>query len=328
MDVERKNQQQKAQRQIVIAVDAKVVSMLVKNLAVQIVVLEVGFIGLGVMGSAMAGHILQGGHRLTVYNRTLSKTAALESQGAFVAKSPQELAARSDLIFICAGDGASVREIIFGNSSDSAGALINGLRPGTIIVDHSTIAPNEAISLAEDLLRADFQFLDAPVTGGDVGAKNGTLTVMVGGDATALERVRPIISLYSKKIARIGASGFGQKMKAVNQIGAIGGVALVSELLKFAQSQGLDLALTVDTLKDGAAGSFALNNYGAKIVSGDFRPGFSVKHSKKDIGIVLSQAGGIDLSLTERVFTALSQAMDMGFSEDGNHSLFKLKGNK
>ena len=290
--------------------------------------LEVGFIGLGVMGSAMAGHILRGGHQLTIFNRTLSKTEALQKEGAVVAKSPRELAEKSNLIFICAGDGASVREIIFGNGKNNAEALITGLRPGSVVVDHSTISPSEALSLSEDLKKAGFDFLDAPITGGDIGARNGTLTIMVGGGTEALESVRPVLNLYSKKICRIGPSGFGQKMKAVNQIGAIGGVALLSELMQFAQAQGLDLSMTVETLKDGGASSFALNNYGPKIVNGDFKPGFSVKHSKKDIGIVLSQAKGLDIPLTEITFRALENAQNKGLSEEGNHVLFNLKGNK
>jgi 3-hydroxyisobutyrate dehydrogenase len=286
---------------------------------------EVGFIGLGVMGAAMAGHILRGGQKLTVYNRTKSKTEPLKLEGANVAESPKDLAERSNFIFICAGDGASVREIIFGTSGDTSKALISGLRPGAIVVDHSTISPIEALDIAKDLDKAGFKFLDAPITGGDIGARNGTLTIMVGGDSDSLEKVRPVLNLYSKKICKIGPSGSGQKMKAVNQIGAIGGVALLSELMHFAASQGLDPAMTVETLKDGGASSFALNVYGPKIVNGDFKPGFSVKHSKKDIGIVLSQAKGLEMPLTEITFKALEEATKKGLSEEGNHVLFSLK---
>jgi 3-hydroxyisobutyrate dehydrogenase len=285
--------------------------------------LEIGFIGLGVMGGSMAGHILKAGHSLSIYNRTASKCEALANDGAVVVKSPKEVAERSEFIFICAGDGASVRELIFGSVDDGSQSLSKGLRPGAIVVDHSTISPDEAIGIATDLEKYNVRFLDAPVTGGDIGARSGTLTIMVGGDENALEIVRPILDLYSKKIALIGKNGFGQKMKAVNQIGAIGGVAVVTEMLKFAQSQGLEIAQTIETLKDGAAGSFALNLYGPKIINGDFKPGFSVKHSKKDAGIVLSQAQ-LELPIMNIVYTSLENAAQKGLSEEGNHVMFNL----
>ncbi len=287
---------------------------------------KVGFIGLGIMGSEMAGHIADAGYPLVVYNRTVEKAYPLRDRGAILADSPKAVGEGSDVVCICAGDGQSVREIVFGLNGNRENALIAGLKKGSVIIDHSTIAPQEAELLAKDLALEGISFLDAPVTGGQIGAQNGTLTTMVGGDQKILENVRPILQTYSKKVAYIGSSGSGQRLKAVNQIGAIGASALVSELMNFALSQGLDLTESVEVLKEGAAGSFALNFFGPKIQRGDFEPGFSVKHSAKDLGIVLREAAGqkVALPITAKVYENLKHALEIGLAEKGNHILFQV----
>jgi 3-hydroxyisobutyrate dehydrogenase-like beta-hydroxyacid dehydrogenase len=283
---------------------------------------KVGFIGLGVMGSQMAAHLLRRreelGIALSVFNRTKQKAESFRGTQATVALSPKECADGAQVLILCLGDGASVREILFGPEGACA-----GLAPGAVVVDHSTISPSEAASTGAELAQRGFRFLDAPVTGGDVGARNGTLTIFVGGDEDVVAQVQPLLESYAKRVHLIGPTGSGQRMKAVNQIGSIGGVALMSEMLAFAERQGLSVAQCIEVLREGAAGSFALNWLGPKLAVGDFSPGFSVQHSIKDISIVLNEAreAGACLRITPTVLEAL-QAVDDKLA--GNHSVFRV----
>jgi 3-hydroxyisobutyrate dehydrogenase len=283
--------------------------------------MKIAFIGLGVMGSSMAGHILKKGYELSVFNRSPDKCKPFENTKARIATSYADCANDAVLLALCVGDGNSVKEVLFGEHGAAA-----TLRKGAIVVDHSTISPSEAEEVGRELGKRGIKFLDAPVTGGDIGAKNGTLTIFVGGDEEILEVAREILTCYGTKICYIGPNGCGQKMKAVNQVGSIGNVAVLGEMLAFGSHLGLDPALCVEVLQDGAAGSFVLKWLGPRIASGDFRPGFSVKHSLKDMNIVLSEAkkAGISLRLAPEVTRALDRVAELGGAEDGNQSVFRI----
>jgi len=283
--------------------------------------MKVAFLGLGVMGGEMASHVLSKGYQLSVYNRSPEKLERFKGTKARIATSYADCAEGADLVLTCLGDGASVKEVLFGE-----GGVVEALSAGAIVADHSTISPTEAEEIAIELAKKKIPFLDAPVTGGDIGAKNGTLTMFIGGSEEILDLVRPVLSSFSTKIVYVGPNGFGQKMKAVNQIGAIGSMTVLGEMLAFGSELGLDINDCVEALKDGAAGSFALNRMGPRIAQGDFRPGFSVKHSLKDMKIVLAEAEKLELPLrvTPVVAKALEKLTELGSGEEGNHSVFRI----
>lgn len=283
--------------------------------------MRAGFIGLGVMGASMATHLHEKGFEIEVYNRTVSRTEPFLNKGIKVSSSPREMGKKVDCLLICAGNGDSVKELLFGTEGAA-----HSLASGTVVVDHTTTSPKEAKEIGSELLKKDIYFLDAPVTGGDIGAKRGTLTIFVGGEEEILSRVRPVLSTYSAKIVHVGPISFGQRMKSINQIGAIGGVAIVSEMLAYAKNLGIDVEKCIEALQGGAAGSFALDLYGSKIAANDFRPGFSVRHSLKDLRIVMSEAeaSSTDLRLVPTILSELEEAAKLGWLSEGNHSIHRI----
>lgn len=248
--------------------------------------LRLGFIGLGVMGRPMAGHLLAAGHPLTVWNRTPGKAEGL---GAKVAGSIEELAAESDVVFLCVSRTEDVRACLR--------AAIKPARPGTLFVDHSTIEPREAEDIAVWLSGLGFRFVDAPVTGGSMGAQAGTLTVFLGGDEKDCEVAAGLAAAYGKRIARVGKSGAGQWIKMANQIAVGGALAGLCESLNFAQKAGLDVEMAKNLIGAGAGGSWAFENYGPKILKQDWSPGFAIDHQRKDFAYCAEAAKSIGAAI-------------------------------
>ncbi|WP_044641148.1 NAD(P)-dependent oxidoreductase [Risungbinella massiliensis] len=283
--------------------------------------LRVGFIGLGIMGRSMAAHIAKAGYPVVVWNRTASKMADASEWGAIPATSPKEVAKQSDVVITIVGDTPDVLEVVEGPNG-----IVEGASEGLIYIDMSTISPEETRQLAERLESKGIHMLDAPVSGGDVGAKNGTLSIMVGGKEDTLEKVRPILEAMGSSIVHCGPSGAGQTVKACNQI--LCGLNLLSmvEALSFAHKSGVDLDKMIEVTSKGAGGSWALANLAPRVVKGDLEPGFSVRFQQKDLGIVLEEAKALNLPLsgTSLVHQLLRSAQAMGLDEAGTQSLIKV----
>lgn len=237
----------------------------------------------------MAGHLVRAGHEVTVWNRTPSKSKALMDLGARVAVSPAEVAAHSEIVFICVARTEDV--------SECADLLSAGAQSPLLIVDHSTIEPQGAKEIALRLKKLGHGFLDAPVTGGSLGAQRGTLTIFCGGTEADFERARPFLSVYGKTVRRVGGSGAGQTAKLANQIAVGGALLALCESLAFADKAGLDLALLREMIAGGAGGSWAFENYGPKILSRDWSPGFSIKNQRKDFGYCASAASAMGAAI-------------------------------
>jgi 3-hydroxyisobutyrate dehydrogenase len=253
---------------------------------------ELGWIGTGVMGSSMCGHLLAAGHRVTVHTRTRERAEGLLARGAEWASSPAEVASRSDVIFTMVGFPADLREIVLGGRGVLAGA-----RDGSILVDMTTSEPSLAQEIHAAAAELGVGSIDAPVSGGDVGARNATLSIMVGGDAQAVERVRPLLEVLGKTIVHEGGPGAGQHTKMVNQILIASGMVGVCEALLYAFKAGLELETVLAAVSSGAAGSWSLTNYAPRMLKGDFEPGFFVEHFIKDLEIALAEARRMDLAL-------------------------------
>ena len=253
---------------------------------------RIGWIGTGVMGSSMCGHLLQAGYPVQVHNRTKEKAQPLLDGGATWADTPAGAARGSEMLFAIVGFPADVRDVFLGEEGVLAGA-----EPGGVVVDMTTSEP----SLAEEIYQAAKErgvaAIDAPVSGGDVGARNGTLSIMVGGDEGAVERVRPLFELMGETVVHQGRPGSGQHTKMVNQILIATGMIGVCEALLYAYRAGLDLETVMQSVSGGAAGSWSLSNYGPRMLRGDFEPGFFVKHFVKDMGIALRESERMKLSL-------------------------------
>lgn len=282
---------------------------------------KVGFIGLGVMGKSMAQHILDKGFKLWVYNRTKSKADELIANGAEWCNSPKELAEKTDIVFTIVGYPQDVEEVYLGKDG-----LFEGARSGQIFIDLTTSKPSLARQLFEKGKELGVEVLDAPVSGGDRGAREGTVTVMAGGSEAALEQVRPVVDAFSSNVIYHGPSGSGQHAKAANQIMIAGTMTGMTETLRYAKAAGLDLEKVIATLTGGAANNWSLANYGPRILEGDFEPGFFVKHYIKDLGIALEEAEelGLDLQGTELVSNLYQELAAQGYEDDGNHALIKL----
>jgi 3-hydroxyisobutyrate dehydrogenase len=279
---------------------------------------RLGFAGMGIMGSGMAENLIARGHALTVWNRTREKATAIK--GASVAASLDELAANSDILMICVSDSPDVAELVKGH-----GGLLAALRPGHLIVDHSTISPSVTRDLATEVEAKGASWLDAPVSGGAEGARKGTLSTMVGGAASDLDRARPFLEAYSARITHVGPVGSGQLVKLVNQILVVGNQLAVSEALFFARRADLDLHATLDAVKGGAAGSWMLSNRGPQMLAGDWRPGFTIDLQQKDLRLVLEAADEVGApllgtALISQLYRALQTS---GRGQEGNHALIK-----
>lgn len=273
---------------------------------------KVSFIGLGVMGYPMAGHLQKTGFATTVYNRTTAKAEAWAKEyGGEFASTPREAAKGADIVFVCVGNDNDVRSVIYGEDG-----VLASMKPGSVLVDHTTTSADLAVELAKACQDKGVSFIDAPVSGGQAGAENGTLTVMCGGDKAVFERVKPVIDAYAKQAVLMGENGQGQRCKMVNQICIAGILQGLSEALVLAQASGLDIAQMVDVLKHGAAGSWQMENRAVTMSQGKFDFGFAIDWMRKDLGICLDEAAskGIELPLTKDVdqkYAAL-QAQGLG----------------
>jgi 3-hydroxyisobutyrate dehydrogenase len=281
----------------------------------------VAFIGLGIMGLPMAGHLLDAGCKLTVHNRTKSKAEALLARGALWADTPAEAAQNAVATFICLPDTPDVERVVLGDQGVIAGAMAN-----SVVIDHSTISPKATREIAKALAAKGVGFLDAPISGGDVGARNATLSIMVGGDEKYFNYSRTLLEHLGKTITYCGPSGAGQLTKLVNQILVTITNLAVSEALTFAQRSGLDLPKTLAAVGGGAAGSWQLSNLGPKMIAGDFRPGFKIKLQHKDLRLALEAAKelGLDLPALKLVQALFTKAMDEGRGEEGTQALFAM----
>jgi 3-hydroxyisobutyrate dehydrogenase len=273
------------------------------------------------MGLPMAGHLLAAGHAVTVHTRTRAKAEAILAKGATWAESPREAGAGAEVVFVCVTDTPDVRAVLTGT-----GGVIEAARPGLIVVDHSTISPNATREMAAELARRQTTLLDAPVSGGDVGARNGTLSIMVGGPAEEFAKVEPLLRHMGKTITHCGASGAGQLTKLVNQILVSVTNLAVSEALVFARNNGLDAEKTVAALSGGAAGSWQLQNLGPRMLKGDFAPGFTIDLQQKDLRLVIEAAAQAKtplpaLALVHQLFTSAQAA---GRGGDGTQALFTV----
>lgn len=253
---------------------------------------RIGWIGTGVMGASMCGHLMDRGHPAVVFNRTKSKTQPLLDRGATCAASPREVASQADVVFTMVGFPADVREVYFGPDGVLAGAAA-----GCIVVDMTTTEPSLAREIELAARAKGVIALDAPVSGGDVGAKNATLSIMVGGDERAFSAVRPLFEAMGKNIVRQGAAGSGQHTKMCNQIVIAGTMVGVCESLLYGYKAGLNLESMLASISGGAAGCWTLNNLAPRIMKRDFDPGFFVRHFVKDMGIALDEARRMNLSL-------------------------------
>jgi 3-hydroxyisobutyrate dehydrogenase len=279
---------------------------------------RLGWIGLGVMGAPMCGHLLDAGFELTVHTRTAARAAALLARGARWADSPRAVAERSDVVFSMVGFPREVREAILG----PAGALA-GLRPDSILVDMSTSAPSLAREIAAAAASRGVHAVDAPVSGGDVGARNATLAIMAGGDARIVEALGPIWQRLGKTCMHQGGPGAGQHTKLVNQTLIAGALIGVCEALLYAFRAGLDVERVLESVASGAAASWQLSNLAPRILRGDFAPGFFVEHFAKDMGLVLDEAERMQLALpglalVRQLFVALQA---QGHSRSGSQAL-------
>lgn len=253
---------------------------------------RIGFIGLGIMGRPMAGHILAAGYPLTVYNRTPGKAQELVAAGAAEVDSPRAVAERSDVVIAIVTDTPDVQAVLFGADGVAAGA-----QPGTIFIDMSTIAPGATRDFAARLAAQGVHYLDAPVSGGDIGAIKGTLTIMVGGEAEIFAQASPVLGTMGTRVTHVGPHGAGQLVKACNQILCAVNMTAVCEALMLASSAGIALDTLLEVLTGGAGNSWALQNLGPRIARGDLDPGFMVQLIQKDLNIVFKTAGDAHLPL-------------------------------
>ena len=271
---------------------------------------RLAFLGLGVMGHPMAGHLQRAGHQVTVYNRSPAKAQEWVAQyGGASAASPAAAAANADIVFACVGNDDDLRSIVLGELGAFA-----GMKKGSIFVDHTTASANIARELSQIASASGLQFIDAPVSGGQAGAVNGLLTIMCGGDLAAFDRIKPIAQAMSKACTRIGSSGSGQLAKMVNQICIAGLVQGLSEAINFGQAAGLDMKLVLEVIGKGAAQSWQMENRGATMVDNQFNFGFATDWMRKDLGLCLSEAAnnGAPLPVTALVDQFYGDVQRMG----------------
>jgi 3-hydroxyisobutyrate dehydrogenase len=272
------------------------------------------------MGQGMARNLLKAGFGLTVWNRTMKKAEALASEGAKLASSPAELAAGCEVIVICVSDTPDVEAVLFGENG-----VNEGVQPGTLIIDCSTISPIKTQSFAQTLAEKGAHLLDAPISGGSEGAAQGTLSIMVGGEADQVARAMPFLQAMGKNITHVGASGAGQMVKLVNQILVVNSMLGLGEAFLFAQAGGLDLKKTLQAVEGGAAGSWTLSNRGPQVIERDWRPGFMIDLQQKDLRLILEAADelGVPVFGCNTSFTLYRTLQQRGGGAEGNHALIK-----
>ncbi|MER2131159.1 MAG: NAD(P)-dependent oxidoreductase [Carnobacterium inhibens] len=282
---------------------------------------KIGFIGTGVMGASIVKHLLAADYSVTVYNRTKSKADELISLGAKWADTPAEVTEKNELVFTIVGYPQDVEETYFGENGIFKTATENH-----ILVDMTTSTPTLAQKLYEEGNKRGIKVLDAPVSGGDLGAKNGTLTVMVGGDESTYEKVKPVFDLFSAKVNLQGKAGSGQHTKMANQIMIAGTMTGMAELLVYANAANLDLEKVLDTVGGGSAQNWSLANYAPRILKEDYTAGFFVKHFIKDLKIALDEAEkmSLDLPATRQAKELYEDLAQNGFENDGTQAIIKL----
>ncbi|GAB6889696.1 NAD(P)-dependent oxidoreductase [Geobacillus stearothermophilus] len=280
----------------------------------------IGFIGLGVMGKSMARHLLKAGYPLLVYTRTKEKAEDLLQEGAVWKETVADLAREADVVMTMVGDPHDVEQVYFGE-----GGILENARPGTYVIDMTTSTPTLAQSIYEAAKQKGIHALDAPVSGGDIGAREGTLTIMVGGDEDVFLACKPILERLGTNIVRQGGAGAGQHTKMCNQIAIATNMIGVCEAMAYAKRAGLDPFKVLESIAKGAAGSWSLSNLAPRMLSGDFAPGFYVKHFIKDMKIALEEAERMNLplpglALAKQLYEELAQA---GEENSGTQALYK-----
>lgn len=283
--------------------------------------LSIGFIGTGVMGRSMAGHLMTAGHTLHVHNRTKEKAQPLLDRGARWHDSPASLAAHADVIITMLGFPQDVEEIHLGEHG-----LIPAAKAGALLIDMTTSSPGLAQRLAAEAARKQVSVLDAPVSGGDLGAREARLVIMVGGDESAFNRALPLFQVMGKNIRRHGGPGAGQHCKLANQIAVAAGMVAWVEALAYARKAGLDPAAVLESISGGAAGSWSMSNLGPRALAGNFAPGFYVKHFLKDIRLALESAAqlGLDLPGLRCVQSLYQEVARRGWEDSGTQVLLRL----
>ncbi len=282
--------------------------------------MNVGWIGTGVMGGSMAGHLQDAGHRLFVFNRSPGKAEALVARGARWCETPRQVAENSGVVFSIVGFPSDVEAVYLG-----ANGILEASGGCRIVVDMTTSSPALAVTIHETAAAKGIRALDAPVSGGDVGARSGRLAIMVGGDKMAFEEVCPLFDLVGENIAYMGPAGAGQHTKMCNQVLIAGTMIGVCESLLYAARSGLDPQAVIDIIGKGAAASWSINNLGPRIVAGDYDPGFYVEHFIKDMGVALEEARRMKLALpglalAHQLYLAVSA---QGHARDGTQALMK-----
>lgn len=284
----------------------------------------IGFIGIGVMGKPMAANLLRAGYSVLIVPRHPEKEASLIAQGALTV-TLQKLVRTSDVIILMLPDTNTVKQVLFGD-----GGIAPDIQKGSIVIDMSTISPEETIEFAEQLAAAGCAMLDAPVSGGEKGAEAGTLGIMVGGQREVFEKCRPIFEAMGKTVIYTGPSGCGQKTKLVNQLVGATNLLGAVEGLRLARAAGLDEQTTLEAVSSGAASSWMLVNLGPKILQGDFAPGFSIRLQHKDLLLLknwVADMGG-DFPAANLVYSLFDEAVDAGLASQGNHGLINLWQNR
>ncbi|HDT9481314.1 TPA: NAD(P)-dependent oxidoreductase [Listeria monocytogenes] len=281
---------------------------------------KIGFVGTGVMGSSMAGHLLEAGYEVLVYTRTKTKAEDLLEKGALWIKTPGELANKVDILISMVGYPKDVEELYLGENG-----FLENLAVGTVAIDMTTSSPTLAKKMAEFGREKGIGVLDAPVSGGDIGAKNGTLAIMVGGSEDVFLKVKPIFDILGSSVILQGDAGAGQHTKMVNQIAIASNMIGVTEAIIYAEAAGLNPSSVLDSISGGAAGSWSLANLIPRVLKDDFSPGFFIKHFIKDMGIAISEAKqmGLELpglTLAEKMYQTLAE---QGLSEEGTQALIK-----
>ena len=281
----------------------------------------VGFIGIGVMGRSMAGHLLDAGYSVHVYNRTRAKAQDLVDRGAQWQSSPGKVAAAADVIITIVGFPVDVESVYLGEDGVLAQA-----RSGSLAIDMTTSCPNLASRIAQEAAAKGIEVLDAPVSGGDIGAREARLSIMVGGSVSGFERALPLFEIMGKNIVHQGPAGSGQHTKMCNQIAIASGMMAISEAMAYAKKSGLQPESVLKSIESGAAGSWSLTNLAPRVLKGDYAPGFFVKHFIKDMKIAIesAQAMGLDLPGLQLAKKLYDQLASKGCEDDGTQALFKL----
>lgn len=280
---------------------------------------KIGWIGTGVMGKSMFGHLLDKGHKGFVYTRTREKASSAIDKGAVWCNSPAELAGNCDIIFTMVGFPSDVRDIYL-----SSGSIVDSAKPGTIVVDMTTTSPSLAVEIYNAARKKNLSSLDAPVSGGDIGARNATLSIMVGGDRKDFDEIMPLFEIIGKKIVYQGKAGSGQHTKMCNQIQIAGTMIGMCESLLYGYKAGLDLETMLSSITGGAAACWSLDNLAPRILNRDFEPGFFVRHFIKDMGIALEESRRMNLSLpglalVQQLYLSVSA---LGYDEKGTQALY------